>query len=158
MESIAVPDMHAASVQPRGSRGSAQRQAPEAEESLRGVRAGWPDRGKAVGDRREIANMGANASLRGLDLLSIRLVVLCNELRCLSAAARACHISLSAASHRLTNLEHALNRRLFARSHLGVQPTQAGTVLATHGLSVLLALDSAECQLKSLLVDPLDCV
>lgn len=99
----------------------------------------------------EITELRRTSKLGGLDFLSIRLVVFCAEKRCLSAAARECSISLSAASHRLTNLEKALNTRLFKRGHLGLQPTQAGTVFAAHARAVLLTLQSAERRLNALL-------
>jgi hypothetical protein len=90
-------------------------------------------------------------NLAGLDFLSIRLVVLCVELGCLSAAADACNLSLSAASHRLTNLEQKFRTRFFQRDHLGLHPTQAGTVFCSHARSILLTMQSAERQLNALL-------
>lgn len=98
----------------------------------------------------EMTDLRGTATLGALDFLSIRLVVFCADKRCLSAAARECSISLSAASHRLTNLEKALNTRLFKRDHLGMQPTQAGTVFATHARAILLTLYSAERRLTAL--------
>lgn len=90
-------------------------------------------------------------NLAGLDFLSIRLVVLCTELGCLSGAANACNISLSTASHRLTNLEKKFRTRFFRRDHLGLHPTQAGTVFSSHARTILLTMLSAERQLNALL-------
>lgn len=110
----------------------------------------WLVRDNIGGGAAEMADLRGTSTLRGLDFLSIRLVVFCADRRCLSAAARECSISLSAASHRLTNLEKALNTRLFKRGHLGLQPTQAGAVFATHARAILLALHSAERRLTAL--------
>lgn len=110
----------------------------------------WLVRDSVGADATEMTDQRGTAKLGGLDFLSIRLVVSCADKRCLSAAARECSISLSAASHRLTNLEKALNTRLFKRGHLGLQPTQAGTVFATHARAILLTLYSAERRLKAL--------
>ncbi|NKE67604.1 LysR family transcriptional regulator [Ramlibacter sp. RBP-2] len=110
----------------------------------------WLVRDSVGADAAEVTDQRGKAKLGGLDFLSIRLVVFCADKRCLSAAARECSISLSAASHRLTNLEKALNTRLFKRDHLGLQPTQAGTVFATHARAILLTLYSAERRLTAL--------
>jgi DNA-binding transcriptional LysR family regulator len=88
--------------------------------------------------------------LGGLDFLSIRLVVLCAELGCLSAAARACNITLSTASHRLTNLEKVFDTRFFRRHYLGLQPTQAGAVFSSHAREILLTMYAVERQLQAL--------
>lgn len=110
----------------------------------------WLVHDNVGGGAAEMTDLRGTATLGGLDFLSIRLVVFCADKRCLSAAARECSISLSAASHRLTNLEKALNTRLFKRGHLGLQPTQAGTVFATHARAILLTLYSAERRLTAL--------
>jgi len=97
-----------------------------------------------IAQRRGAINLG------GLDFQSIRLVYLCAELGCLSAAARACNISLSAASHRLTNLEKAFKTRLFRRDNLGLRLTDAGMLFCSHARTILLTMYSAEQQLIAL--------
>ena len=80
-------------------------------------------------------------NLARLDLVSIRLVVLCDECGSLSIAARRANMSKSRASHRLTSLEVKLGTQLFARDHRGVHPTKAGLAVAAHGRSILREID-----------------
>lgn len=64
-------------------------------------------------------------NLARLDLLSIRLVVLCADLGTLSKAARA-NLSVAGASHRLSAFEDRLGARLFDRGRRGLHLTAAG--------------------------------
>ena len=90
------------------------------------------------------------ARIGGLDFLSIRLVVLCEELGCLSGAAKHCNMSLSTASHRLTNVERVFGRRLFKRDHRGLHSTAAGDLFLVHARPILQTMYWAERQLKAL--------
>ncbi len=72
-------------------------------------------------------------NVAGIDFVSVRLVVLCAELGSLSAAARRGHLSLSSASHRLSNLEDFFGTRLFERDYRGLHVTEAGAVFVAHG-------------------------
>jgi molybdenum-dependent DNA-binding transcriptional regulator ModE len=89
-------------------------------------------------------------NLAGIDLVSIRLVVLCAECGSLSSAARLGNMSLSAASHRLTNLEIFFKTRLFDRDHRGLQITKAGSVFVMHAQAVLQTLHGLNKQLLSM--------
>jgi len=75
------------------------------------------------------------------DLVSIALFLKAVKLRSLSRAAQQSHISLSAASRRLSLLEQHFKVALLHRSSTGVSPTAAGEVLVEHGLSILRAVD-----------------
>lgn len=65
-------------------------------------------------------------NLNRLDLASIRLIVLCARLGSLSGAASRCHLSLSAASHRLKAFEDAIGQPVFQRHHRGMRLTPGG--------------------------------
>ena len=84
---------------------------------------------------RQVLNLGR------VDLVSLRLVVLCAELGSLSAAARQAHLSLSGASHRLAMLEDTLRRKLFVRHSRGLSPTRAGEIVASFGRLMLGTLE-----------------
>ncbi|AIG00654.1 transcriptional regulator, LysR family [Pseudomonas fluorescens] len=75
------------------------------------------------------------------DLTSIELFLKTVKLGNLSRAAEQSHLSLSAASRRLSLLEQHFKVVLLHRSSTGVSPTAAGEVLAEHGLSILRAVD-----------------
>jgi DNA-binding transcriptional LysR family regulator len=91
-------------------------------------------------------------NLAGVDLVSIRLVVFCAESGSLSAAARRGNMSLSTASHRLSNLEVFFKTRLFERDHRGLQLTEAGAVFVSHAHAVLNALHRLNDQILSMSV------
>ncbi|MEO3761094.1 LysR family transcriptional regulator [Mycobacterium sp. B14F4] len=55
----------------------------------------------------------------------------------MSAAARRLHISQSALSQTISNLEHELGTQLLVRSSAGVRPTEAGSVLVSEARAVL---------------------
>lgn len=76
-------------------------------------------------------------NLAGIDLVSIRLVVLCADCGSLSAAAKRGNMSLPTASHRLASLEEFFKARLFERNHRGLQLTDAGAVFVSHARILL---------------------
>jgi len=67
-----------------------------------------------------------------LDLVSLALFLRAAELGSLSEAARQLHLALSAASRRITLLEHRLGVKLLRRTTTGVVPTPAGEALVLH--------------------------
>lgn len=75
------------------------------------------------------------------DLVSIALFLKAVKLRSLSRAAQQSHISLSAASRRLSLLEHHFRVSLLNRTPNGVSPTAAGEALAVHAQALLRAMD-----------------
>jgi DNA-binding transcriptional LysR family regulator len=83
--------------------------------------------------------MGIN--IARLDLVSIRLVVLCAELGSLSAAARRAHCSVSAASQRLSAIEKAVGATLFTRDHKGLRLTESGHLFVQHACVILRHLE-----------------
>ena len=82
------------------------------------------------------------------DLSSIDLFLKAVKLGSLSKAADACHISLSAASRRLSLLEHQLGLPLLERHHSGVVPTQAGEAVARHAQNLMVEVDSLNAELS----------
>jgi DNA-binding transcriptional LysR family regulator len=79
----------------------------------------------------------AQPNLARLNLVSMRLVLLCVEEGSLSAAAAAAHLSLSGASARLARLEQAYGRPLFTRQHNGLAPTADGVLVASYTRKIL---------------------
>ena len=88
-------------------------------------------------------------NLARIDLVSLRLAVLCSETGSLSAASRRAHCSVSAASERLSALEDALGQRFFVRDHRGLRITAAGELLVRHGASILESLQLLHGQLAA---------
>lgn len=88
-------------------------------------------------------------NLARIDLVSLRLAVLCSETGSLSAASRRAHCSVSAASERLSALEDALGQRLFVRDHRGLHITTAGELLVRHGVLILERLQLLHGQLAA---------
>lgn len=80
-------------------------------------------------------------NLGRLDLVSIRLAVLCARSGSLSTAADTCHLSVSGASDRLRRLEESLGVRLFVRRRYGMEPTNAGAILFDGGGEILRAIE-----------------
>jgi DNA-binding transcriptional LysR family regulator len=78
-----------------------------------------------------------NINIARLDLVSMRLAVLCAESGSLSAAAKRAHCSISAGSQRLSALESTLGRHLFVRDHRGLQLTEAGVLFVRHARVIL---------------------
>jgi len=74
----------------------------------------------------------ARYNLARLDLVSIKLAVLCEELGSFSSAARSANMSVSRASRRLNGLEAAIGRSLLRHCN-GLTPTDYGRVLASYG-------------------------
>jgi DNA-binding transcriptional LysR family regulator len=88
-------------------------------------------------------------NLAKLDLISIRLVVLCEQMGSLSMAAQEANMSKSRASHRLASLESKLGMQLFVRDHRGLHITDAGSMVAGRGRSILHEIKQLSQQLKS---------
>lgn len=80
-------------------------------------------------------------NLSRLDLVSMRLVVLCAETGSLSCAARRANCSLSAGSQRLTALEQSIGRLLFRREPRGLRLTGDGELFVRHARQILADLD-----------------
>lgn len=78
-----------------------------------------------------------STNIARMDLVSIRLAVLCADTGSLSAAARRAHCSISTASERLSGLESALGSLLFVRDHRGLRLTAAGSVFVPHARVLL---------------------
>ncbi len=66
------------------------------------------------------------------ELTDLRLFQAIAEAQSLSSGASAIHITASAASYRLKNLEHAMGTPLFVRSARGMELTPAGETLLVH--------------------------
>jgi DNA-binding transcriptional LysR family regulator len=91
-----------------------------------------PARPAALGSRllRPARPAPAAAGLKPALLLSLQAFEAAVRLGSFKAAATALHLSPSAVSHRIRNLERALGDRLFTRAHRVVRPTRAGVALA----------------------------
>lgn len=89
-------------------------------------------------------------NLARFDLVSVRLVVWCEQHGSLSAAARASHLAVAAASRRLQDLEAAVGTPLFERHARGLKPTAAGRLFVKHGLALLQTLDQLDTELGDL--------
>jgi len=76
-------------------------------------------------------------NLARVDLVSLRLVLLCTELGSLSRAAAASNLSLSGASGRVARIERAYGRQLFIRQARGLAPTREGEIVAQHARRML---------------------
>lgn len=89
-------------------------------------------------------------NLARFDLVSIRLAVACAQTGSLTAAARASHLALAAASRRIRELEDALGDALFERHARGLMPTAAGRIFVKHGLSLLQTMEQLGAELGDL--------
>jgi DNA-binding transcriptional LysR family regulator len=78
-----------------------------------------------------------------LDLKDLALVAAVAESGRLVTAAAHLDLSVSALSHRLTDLEHRLGGPLFVRSAAGMVPTAQGEAFARHARDALAAADRA---------------
>lgn len=87
-------------------------------------------------------------NLARYELVSLKLVVLCAKSGTLSAAARKANLSVSGASHRLTEFEKTLGKRLFRRRYRGLEPTAAGWVVVTHGEAILSTLEALRMEVQ----------
>ncbi|HEY9063428.1 MAG TPA: LysR family transcriptional regulator [Burkholderiaceae bacterium] len=81
------------------------------------------------------------------DLSSIKLFLTTARLGSLSKAAEASHMSLSAASRRLTSLEDQLGIALFDRRHSGVVPTPAGEALNRRAKALMVEVEGLLAEL-----------
>ncbi len=59
------------------------------------------------------------------------------KLESISAAAQKCNLSQSALSQQIKALEKIFNAKLLVRSHRGIVPTQAGSIVFKHFISIL---------------------
>ncbi|WP_397452807.1 LysR family transcriptional regulator [Pseudomonas sp. NA-150] len=76
-------------------------------------------------------------NLLQLDLMSLRLLVLAADTENLTKAADAAHLSVSAASKRLAELERVTDCTLFVRLPRGLELTPAGRGLAEHARHIV---------------------
>ena len=79
--------------------------------------------------------------LRSIDFVSIRLVVACADQGSLASAANQCHITVSAASRRLSILESALNCQIFRRNFKGLETTEEGKHVVLACRELLLGIE-----------------
>lgn len=89
-------------------------------------------------------------NLSRFDFVSIQLAVLCAQSGSLTAAARACHLVLPAASRRIKDLEGAIGFQLFERHSRGLNVTPAGRVFMRHGLALLQGMQALSRELNDL--------
>lgn len=71
------------------------------------------------------------------------------EERTISAAAERLRLSVSALSHHLSNLEHALGVKLFTRQRRGMAPTADGERFHAHARAILTAMQAAEQDMRN---------
>ena len=84
-------------------------------------------------------------TLARFDLVSIRLAVLCAQLRSLSAASREFPCSLSTGNLRLNTLEATLDRAPFTRDRRGLQAA-AGKIFKRHARPIMRGLEGTSLQ------------
>ena len=84
-----------------------------------------------------------------LDLRHFRLVLAVAEAKNLTSAARRLHLTTSALSHQLRQLEDIANTRIFFRDGRSMRPTRAGEMLFQTAQRVLENIYEAEDQLRS---------
>jgi DNA-binding transcriptional LysR family regulator len=82
------------------------------------------------------------------DIDSLALFMRAAELRSLTKAAEASHISLAAASRRMALLEHRLKTVLLERSPRGVEVTPAGASLLVHAKAILLQINQMQLEMN----------
>lgn len=75
------------------------------------------------------------------ELTDLRLFQAIADAQSLSGGANATHITASAASYRLKNLEHAMGTPLFVRNARGMELTPAGEALLAHVRELLLGIE-----------------
>lgn len=85
---------------------------------------------RAASAPRAVEPRPAAARLKAADLATLQAFDAAVRLGSFKAAAAALRLTPSAVSHRITSLERALGKSLFARGHRVVRPTAAGTALA----------------------------
>lgn len=84
------------------------------------------------------------------DLTDLKLFMAIAQAGNLSRASESMHLTPSAASYRLRNLEQALGCQLFTREHKGMRLTDDGHTMLAHARSVFLVIDGMEAQAASL--------
>lgn len=85
-----------------------------------------------------------------MDGLTFRCLALAIETGSLTGAARRLGVSQPAVSQKIAGLEADLGQQLLVRSRHGVQPTEAGLLVNTHGLRVLASLAEMQSGLEDL--------
>lgn len=85
-----------------------------------------------------------------LDLTDFRLFAMLGKVHSLSEAAATSHLSLSAASTRIRNIEENVGSKLLRRTNHGVVLTEAGEVFLKHAQSMLAQLDRLQADLADL--------
>ncbi|MFT3778330.1 MAG: LysR family transcriptional regulator [Ottowia sp.] len=95
-------------------------------------------------------DIDAHLNLARFDFVTFYLVVLCAEHGSLCEAAKAAHISKSAASHRISTLEDHIGRKLFYRHHNGLELTAAGVLCAERGRKILDEVRGLKLRLASI--------
>lgn len=85
-----------------------------------------------------------------LDVADFRLFAHLGKSSSLSEAAAKSHLSLSAASTRIRNIEENVGSKLLRRTNHGVVLTEAGEVFLKHSLSMLAQLDRMQADLADL--------
>src|SRR5919109_2932125 len=85
-----------------------------------------------------------------LDPPRLRLLVEVDRRGSISGAAEACGVSQPSATKQLKTLEAAVGEKLVERNGRASRLTQAGEIVAAHGLRVLDTLEGLEEELRSL--------
>ena len=80
-------------------------------------------------------------NLARVDLISLKLILLCESEGTLGRAARRAHISLAGASHRLSTFERQFGAQVFRRHYRGLSPTSEGAELIDEARSLLAAVE-----------------
>lgn len=83
------------------------------------------------------------------DIDSLALFVKAAEMRNLTRAAEACHITVPAASRRLSLLEHQFKAQLFERHSRGLQLTPAGEHLLKHSRDVIASVQFMRAEMNN---------
>lgn len=91
--------------------------------------------------------------MKGLDIPSLAIFVAAVEEKSLSRAAERENLVTSAASKRISELEHHLDRTLLLRHGRGVEPTAAGMILYQRAKTILRSVQLAEQAVNSYLPD-----
>lgn len=80
------------------------------------------------------------------DLTDLKLFMAIAQAGNLSRASQARHLTPSAASQRLRNLEQALGCQLFTREHKGMRLTEEGHAMLEHARGIFAAIDGMEAE------------
>lgn len=101
-----------------------------------------------TGARRDRENLSACRMNLHFDLVDLKLMLRIAEANSLTRGAEASHLSLSAASTRIKNLEDAIGVKLLYRTSQGVTLTQAGQALVYHARLVVGQLEQLSGDLQ----------